>query len=192
MENLSFNFNNPPLPQLLFLPIPPSVKIYVKQHNCKSFSVHRSDDNLYEIVLYRNTTGPTFFSLLSFRVRFVAPNSNRRQITNSTTSPSSKRDKSGAALRVGRSGVSLVPAGPDRSTGRTKVRRVVAPAGRQGISPRYSAAACIALPLSCLVLPFASLPASQQPSAICCLLATMDNGDNASSERRSWREKERN
>jgi len=65
-----------------------------------------------------------------------------------------------AALRVGRSDVSLVPAGPDRSIDRTKVRRVIAPAGRQGISPRYSATACIALPLPCLVLPFASLPAS--------------------------------
>lgn len=66
--------------------------------------------------------------------------------------------KFGAGL--GRSGVSLVPAGPGRSTGRTKVRRVVAPAGRQGISPRCSATAYIVLPLHCLVLPFASLPAS--------------------------------
>lgn len=75
--------------------------------------------------------------------------------------PRVRSGTSRAAPRVGRSGVSLVPAaGPGRSTGRTKVRRVVAPAGRQGISPRCSATACIASPLPCLVLPYASLAGS--------------------------------
>jgi len=63
----------------------------------------------------------------SFRVYPVALRSDTKRTRRSRVRNGTDR----AVPRVGRSGVSLVPAGPGRSAGRTKVRRVVAPAGRQ-------------------------------------------------------------
>jgi len=46
----------------------------------------------------------------------------------------------------------------------------------------------LAVALPCLTV---REPASQQPSAICCLLATMDNNDNTSKEKKVREKKER-